>query len=225
MISLIIVFLFISLFINIKESYASSNPLFSYRGDFNNDGIVNDSDTVIFAVAYNAYWTQNIYNPQMDLNNDGKIDYSDVVLFIQPTIPSASEDPFFNNALSSADYLLWRDGTLYKRTNLSRNIVEYSNNDPTILIQNTIDAITSGTIYIRGIGDVWIINSEISINGKNISLYSEPTLKVKNSFSSSALIYLQNINGSKYGFKLIDGNRLNNEDRELAGLHITGCQN
>jgi endo-1,4-beta-xylanase len=57
-----------------------SNPVVTIKGDINNDGVINISDVILLASAFNAVRGDLKYASAYDLNDDGVINMADVIV-------------------------------------------------------------------------------------------------------------------------------------------------
>jgi len=126
--------------------------------------------------------------------------------------------------LKTASYIIYKDGSTYIALSGETGAIAYSSTNANYVIQSAIDVLTSGSLYFKGGGETWSLRSGIAIVNKDISIFSEPTLKASASFPSGYMIRLQGVENSRYWLNKLDGNKAENRG-DFAGLEILGCKN
>jgi len=102
-----------------------------------------------------------------------------------------------------ASYTIFLDGTTYKARNGTTGIIDFSGTNAMTVIQAVIDALTDGSIYIKGSLSG---TTTLTIDGKRISLFGDSMYSSKLNFS-----------GNIDGLKLLNTSFLTVENLALIG--------
>jgi hypothetical protein len=89
----------------------------------------------------------------------------------------------------TASYIIWKEGSTYYRNNSKTGTTDDSSSNAATLINRAISSLTTGLIYLEGNDETWVISSSIVFDGRDIDIYSEPTLEASANFIDNSMIF------------------------------------
>ena len=128
--------------------------------------------------------------------------------------------------VDAQSYVIFNDGGTYKARDGATGEVT-SDADPATLVQGVVDDVSSAAVlYLKGKGETWPWSAPVTVNSKNISIISEPTLQAVANYPgpNTEMFFFMNVSDIDVVLRL-DGNKSNQGGlpRPEVGVRFYAC--